>query len=109
MKKKLTGKQILAIIGLLILVGMYVASFVCAILARPEAMGMFMTSLAMTIVIPVLMYLLLLMIKNREAKKGEMTYKELKDYNKRLKKGEDPEKLAAEIEEKYKTDEETEK
>jgi len=101
MKKKLTGKQILAILGLLILVGVYAASFLCAIFARPETMGMFMASLALTIIVPILMYLLLLMMKNREGKKGEMSYTEFKSYNKRLKQGEDADKLAAEIEEKY--------
>ena len=39
-----------------LLVGMYVASFVAAIFAKPQAHGLFMASVGMTIMIPLLLY-----------------------------------------------------
>lgn len=49
-------KQIAAIIMCVLLVGMYVASFVAAIFAKPQAHGLFMASVGMTIMIPLLLY-----------------------------------------------------
>ncbi len=101
------GRRIIAGIGLLLLIGMYVMTFVCAILARPETPGMFIGCIAMTIILPVLLYCALTMAKMRDGKRDEeMSYSELRAYNRRLKKGEDPEKLAAEIERKYQKKEE---
>ncbi len=39
-----------------LLVGMYVVSFVAAIFAKPQAHGLFMASVGMTIMIPLLLY-----------------------------------------------------
>ena len=102
MKKKVTFKQVFAGIGLLLLVGMYVASFVFACLAKPGAEGMFMASLVATVVIPIVLYIFIALDKvaRRNAPEG-MSLKELRAYNKRIKNGEDPEKIAKEIEEKY--------
>lgn len=102
MKKKVTFQQIFAAIGLLLLVGMYVASFVFACLAKPGAEGMFMASLVATVIIPIVLYIFIALDKvaRRNAPEG-MSLKELRAYNKRIKNGEDPEKIAKEIEEKY--------
>ncbi len=102
MKKKFTFKQIVAVVGLLLIVGMYVASFVFALTAKPGAEGMFMASLVATVIIPIVLYIFLALDKlaRRNVPKG-MSLKELRQYNKRIKNGEDPEKLAKEIEEKY--------
>lgn len=107
MKKKVTFRQILAAVGLLLLVGMYVVSFVLAFMAKPGAEGMFMASLLATIIIPILIYGFLVLDKwaRKNAPEG-MSLKELRQYNKRIKNGEDPEKLAKEIEEKYGVEEE---
>lgn len=102
MKKKVTFKQIVAVAGLLLIVGMYVASFVFALTARPGAEGMFMASLVATVIIPIVLYIFIALDKvaKRNAPEG-MSLKELRQYNKRIKNGEDPEKVAKEIEEKY--------
>lgn len=49
-------KQIAAIVMCVLLVGMYVASFVAAIFAKPQAHGLFMASVGMTIMLPLLLY-----------------------------------------------------
>ena len=49
-------KQAAAIVMCVLLVGMYVASFVAAIFAKPQAHGLFMASVGMTIMIPLLLY-----------------------------------------------------
>lgn len=100
--KKGIAKRVIAALGLLVIVAMYVFSFVAAICARPQAKNLFMLSLALTILVPVLMYCLLKMIEKREQMHKEgMTVSELRKYNKRLKNGESPEKLASEIMGKY--------
>ncbi len=102
MKKKVTFKQILAAIGLLLLVGMYVASIVLACFAKPGAEGMFMASLVATVIVPIVLYIFITLDKwaKKNAPEG-MSLKELRQYNKRIKNGEDPAKVAKEIEEKY--------
>ncbi|MBQ8278295.1 MAG: hypothetical protein IJZ23_00460 [Roseburia sp.] len=50
------ARQILAIIGIILLVGMYVATFVCALSANENFMSMLMASIYATIVIPVLIW-----------------------------------------------------
>ncbi len=102
MKKKVTFKQIVAAVGLLLLVGMYVASIVLACFAKPGAEGMFMASLVATVIVPIVLYIFIALDKwaKKNAPEG-MSLKEVRQYNKRIKNGEDPEKLAKEIEEKY--------
>ena len=102
MKKKVTFKQILAAVGLLLLLGMYVVSIVFACLAKPGAEGLFMASLVATVIIPIVLYIFIVLdkIARKNAPEG-MSLKELRQYNKRIKNGEDPEKVAKEIEEKY--------
>ena len=102
MKKKVTFKQIVAVVGLLLIVGMYVASFVFALTAKPGAEGMFMASLVATVIVPIVLYIFIVLdkIARKNAPEG-MSLKELRQYNKRIKNGEDPEKVAKEIEEKY--------
>ncbi len=102
MKKKFTFKQIVAVVGLLLIVGMYVASFVFALTAKPGAEGMFMASLVATVIVPIVLYIFIVLdkIARKNAPEG-MSLKELRQYNKRIKNGEDPQKVAKEIEEKY--------
>ena len=64
------GKQILAILGILVLVGMYLATLLFAILGKENTMNLLMASVYATIVIPVLIWvyerLTLHMMKSRE-------------------------------------------
>lgn len=101
-EKKVTLKQLVAAVGIILLLGMYVVSLLLGILARPGAEGMFLASLACTIIIPVGVYGLLRLaeLRKKNEEKG-MTLGELRRYNRRLKNGESAEELAKEIEEKY--------
>lgn len=56
-------RQILAIIGIIILVGMYVATIVCALSASQNFMSMLMASIYASIVIPVLIWALTFIYK----------------------------------------------
>ncbi|MBP3618736.1 MAG: hypothetical protein J6J38_11920 [Lachnospiraceae bacterium] len=107
MKKKVTFKQILAVIGLLLIVGMYVVSIVFACMAKPGAEGMFMASIVATVIVPIVLYIFIALDKwaKKNAPEG-ISYKEMRAYNKRIKNGEDPQKVAKEIEEKYGIEEE---
>ncbi len=49
-------KQILAILGIIILVGLYIITLVCAIMDKSETMGMFQASVFATVIIPVLLW-----------------------------------------------------
>ena len=49
-------RQILAILGISLLVGMYIATIVCALSASENFMNMLMASIYATIVIPVLIW-----------------------------------------------------
>ncbi len=49
-------RQILAILGIVLLAGMYIATIVCALSASENFMNMLMASIYATIVIPVLIW-----------------------------------------------------
>lgn len=49
-------KQVLALIGVVILIGLYVATLYCALSANENFMNMLMTSIYATVVIPVLLW-----------------------------------------------------
>lgn len=61
-------KKILSIIGVVLLLGMYVATFIFAVSNHPSATGWFKASIYCTIVVPVLLYgytLIYRYLKNR--------------------------------------------
>ena len=95
-------KRIVAIAGIVLLLGTYVATFVCALTATEAAKGMFFTSLGMTIVVPIALWVLLRLYDRFGAKdNGGISVSEMRKYNKRLKNGENPETIAEEIDKKY--------
>jgi dolichyl-phosphate-mannose--protein O-mannosyl transferase len=49
-------KQILALIGVVILIGLYLSTLVCALSGSENFMDMFMASVYATVVIPVLIW-----------------------------------------------------
>ncbi len=57
------GKRILAMAGVIILVGMYVVTLIAAVFATPSAAGLFKASLLATLVIPILIYVYLLIYR----------------------------------------------
>ena len=50
------GKQILAIIGIILLVLLYLSTLICAIIDRTETMRLFQASVMATVIIPVLLW-----------------------------------------------------
>ena len=59
MNSKWTLKRIVAIIAIALLVGLYVLTLVAALLSTPESSTLFHVSLILTVVIPVLSYLII--------------------------------------------------
>ena len=56
-------RQILAILGIIILVGMYIATIVCALSANENFMSMLMASMYASVVIPVLIWAITFLYK----------------------------------------------
>ncbi len=94
------GKRIAAWIGIGLIVGMYGLTIVAAVTAREETMGLFMASIVVTILVPLLMWLFLRMYELAHKEDG-ISVSEMRKINKRIKAGENPEDIAKEIEEKY--------
>lgn len=67
-------RQILAILGIIILVGMYVATLICALSANENFMSMLMASIYASAVIPVLIWAITFIYKL--VKKGDITDEE---------------------------------
>ena len=94
------GKRIAAWIGIGIIVLMYLLTIVAAVTARPETLGLFMASIVLTIMVPIILWAFLRMYEMSHPKDG-ISSAEMRKINKRIKAGENPEKIAKEIEEKY--------
>ena len=94
-------KRIIAWIGIGLVVVMYLITAISAVLAKPETNQLFMASLVMTIFIPIVIWIFLKMYEIAHRNDG-ISVGEMRKINKRLKKGENPEQIAKEIEEKYK-------
>ena len=104
MEKKWNGKRIVALVGVVVLLSMYLISLILAIMARPEAMSMFFGSIACTIFIPILIYGYMMIDKVFRFQKDQegISLKELKKIKRRAEKGESLEKIKKELEEKAK-------
>lgn len=93
-------KRIAAWVGIGLIALMYLFTIVAAVLARPETMNLFVASIALTILIPIILWAFLRMYEMSHPE-GELSSAEMRKINKRIKAGENPEKIAKEIEEKY--------
>lgn len=94
------GKRIAAWIGIGLIAVMYLLTAVAAVTARPETKGLFMASVVITILVPILMWMFIKMYEVAHKNDG-ISISEMRKINKRIKAGENPEEIAAEIEEKY--------
>lgn len=76
-------KQVVAIVMCVFLVGMYVASFVAAIFAKPQAHGLFMASVGMTIMIPLLLYAYTIIYRviHPEVHEEDEMYEDMEKYD----------------------------
>ena len=93
-------KRIAAWIGIGLLVVMYLITAVTSVMARPEANGLFMASLIMTLIVPVMLWIFIKLYEVAHRNDG-ISMREMRKINKRIKAGENPEKIARELEEKY--------
>ncbi len=59
------ARRVIAFIGLIAIALLYIVFFVLAFTGSPNAQGMLFTAFAATIIVPVLLYLLQLLAKNR--------------------------------------------
>ena len=98
------AKRIAAWVGIGVIVLMYVLSLIASLLARPEANQIFMASIVLTLVVPLLLWMFLKMYERVHQNDGISIY-EMRKINKRIKAGENPEDIAKEIEEKFKDNE----
>lgn len=64
-------KRIFAAAGVIILLGMYLLTFISAMLATPSTHALFLGSLAATIIIPIFLYAYTLIYKMVYKKKDE--------------------------------------
>lgn len=94
-------KRILAWVGLGLIALMYVITAISAVMARPEAHAFLMASIVMTIFVPIVLWIFIKLYEMAHKDDG-ISMREMRKINKRLKNGEDAEKIAKEIEEKYK-------
>lgn len=77
-KKEVLMKRILSILGIILLLGMYAATLVFAVIDSPNAAGWFKASIYCTIVVPVLLYGYMLIyrhLKNKNNKTGTIDSK----------------------------------
>ncbi|MCR4738702.1 MAG: hypothetical protein K5886_00410 [Lachnospiraceae bacterium] len=75
-------KRILALAGAVLLVFMYIATLVFALLKSPYYEGLFRASLALTIILPVLLYgyiVIYRLLKNRNEDKETLKDKDSED------------------------------
>lgn len=100
-------KQVLAIIGIVILLGLYLATLITALMAKPYAHKMFMTSLFASLVIPVFIYAFLLIDKTfRKKDKDSMSLSQLRRMKKEMSRASEDETEIAKEEQLKQTDEE---
>lgn len=66
------AKRILALIGVILLVGMYLSTMVFALMKSPAAKGLLMGSIYCTIAVPVLLYAMTLISRRLKDKNREM-------------------------------------
>ena len=63
MKEKMQAKRILAIAGIVLLLGMYITSFVLALIHSPFALKLLKLSLGASLIIPIMLYFVLMFFK----------------------------------------------
>lgn len=65
----MNAKRILALIGVILLLGMYASTLVFALIKSPHSAVLFKASIYCTIVVPVIIYMGTLIFKNSKNKK----------------------------------------
>lgn len=73
MKKKITAKQVMAIICIILLAGMYISTLVFAIIGGPLSTRLLKAAILSTIIIPIVAYFLMMFY--RLTHKNDENYK----------------------------------
>ncbi len=78
MKKGTKGIRVVAIICVVLLLGMYVATFISALMAKPYSNGMFLGCVLCTVFVPIFLHILMRMFAlMSERREGDTTLHEL--------------------------------
>lgn len=78
MKKTTKGARIAAIVCVVLLLGMYVATFIAAVTAKPYSNGMFLGCVLSTVFVPIFLHILIRMFAlMSERREGDTTLHEL--------------------------------
>ena len=67
-------KRILAVVGVILLVGLYLSTLVFALIGSPDAMNWFKASIVATVIVPALLWaytMIYRLLKNHYSAKGE--------------------------------------
>ncbi len=64
----MNAKRIAALIGVIILAGMYIATLIFAIIGSANTVNLFVASIACTIMVPVIIHLFMMMLNARKGK-----------------------------------------
>lgn len=83
--KKNKARRIMAIVGIMILISLYVVTLVAAIMNKPYADKFFIASLYSSIIIPVLIYGFMVVTKAFGRKEGELSLRQLKQIKRDIK------------------------
>ncbi len=78
-------KRILAMAGVILIVGLYIATLILAVMGSEKTMHLFLLSLLLTIMVPVVIHLFLMLKNVREGKSflaETYDYREKKDEKK---------------------------
>lgn len=95
--KKSKAARVIAILGIVLLLGMYVATLIAAVTASPHTSTMFMGCLLCTVFVPIFLHVLTRMfIMMSEKKEGSMTLHELHQRRKAAKQKQDVEEVSEE-------------
>lgn len=87
MKKVTRGTRIVALICVALLLGMYVATFIAAFMAKPYSNGMFLGCVLCTVFVPIFLHILTRMFAfMSERREGDTTLHELHMARRREKK-----------------------
>jgi uncharacterized membrane protein len=84
-KKTVKAKRVIAIVGIVILLSLYVMTLIAAIFAKPYANKFFIASIYCSLIIPVLIYGFMVVSKAFGRKEGELSLSELRQIRKELK------------------------
>lgn len=74
-------RRILALSGVIVLAALYISTLILAFFQNELAQGLLMSSIALTLILPIVIHFITVGIKNTEANLGEDSLEEEDDQN----------------------------